>query len=232
MRCAMMMLVVVGSMGAVGARALAADGSLIDASPSLMLAQNSEAGSGAPAGAPEGAPAADSQPSRGKAFGEAGSWYWGVGGGVAFTDEATEYNGNLTFGTFLTEGFEFNFGVGGWHHDQDDEDGNEADDAQSINPVIGFRYHFMAKEPIDFYIEAGIGLLFSTDDVPADGTSFNFTPRAGVGALWRLDEASGVRLDTGVRWHHISNATVSGSDDNPSRDSIMVYVGVIFPIGN
>lgn len=224
-------LALIGTVLITSASTLASETPLLGVSPSLMLSP--QAGSATETTEPKASSGDTPAPlSASKPFGTAGSWYWGIGGGVAFCDEATEYNGNLTFGAFLAEGFEFNFGVGGWHHDQDDEDGDNADDAQSINPTIGFRYHFMPTDPIDIYIEAGIGLLFSTDDVPADGTSFNFTPRAGVGALWRLDEASGVRLDTGVRWHHISNATTSGSDDNPSRDSIMVYIGVIFPIGD
>lgn len=213
----------VAFMLALPAAAFGSDNAPLLASSASLILQQEQPGT-TPGAAPIATAASD-------AFGETGFWYWGLSTGVAFTDEATEYNGHLTFGTFLTEGFEFNFGVGGWHHDQDDEDGGDADDAQSINPTIGFRYHFMPRDPINVYIEAGIGLLFSSDDVPADGTSFNFTPRAGVGALWRLDPETGLRLDTGVRWHHISNATTSGSDDNPARDSIKVYVGLIFPIG-
>ena len=198
--------------------ALASEPTFPAGASSLML-QDAAAGAGeqaTPSADPEEAPSA-------RPFGEGGSWYWGLQGGVAFTSDNTEYNGQVLFGTFLTDGFEFNFSLGGWHHDQ------EEDDAQSINPAFGFRYHFMPKDPFNVYIEAGIGLLFSNDDVPADGTSTNFTPRAGVGTLIRLDESSGLRLDLGVRWHHISNATTSGSDDNPSRDSIMVYTGIIFP---
>jgi len=39
----------------------------------------------------------------------------------------------------------------------------------------------------------------------------------------------GVRLQAGVRWAHISNARIKGDDDNPSRDSAMLYVALVFP---
>jgi hypothetical protein len=68
----------------------------------------------------------------------------------------------------------------------------------------------------------------STDDVPNDGTSFNFTPRLGVGFTRQLTD-SGIRLEGGLRWAHISNARITGDADNPARDSAMLYVGLIFP---
>ena len=70
--------------------------------------------------------------------------------------------------------------------------------------------------------------LFTGDDVPPDGTSINFTPRAGMGVTRALDD-SGTRLMVGVRWAHISNARIEGDGENPSRDSVMGYVGVIWP---
>lgn len=203
-----------------GALALAADPALAGESfpalgPASLMLQSETTST------PEAAP--DPAPNRALRFGDKGSWYWAIHSGVAFSSEATEPSVQLSLGTFLTDNFEFNFGLAGWHHAQD------GDDAQSINPGFGFRYHFAPSDTINPYVDVGIGLLFSTDDVPDDGTSVNFTPHAGGGVLWRLDPATGLRLDTGLRWHHISNATTSGSDDNPSRDGVFVYVGLVFP---
>jgi hypothetical protein len=155
-------------------------------------------------------------------FGDAGSRYWTILAGVAFNHDSTDANLYGGLGFFLTDNFEFNFGLGGWWFSQ------EGEDTAGANPTLGFRYHFMPKEAFNVYLDAGIGLLFSGDDVPEDGESVNFTPRAGVGTLWMLGD-SGARLDVGIRWHHISTASFSGSDDNPSRDSAMVYAGVVFP---
>lgn len=156
------------------------------------------------------------------AFGERRSWYWTLSGGVALHSDSTDAGAYLGMGTFLADGFEFNFGVSGWHFAQ------EGDDADGVNPSLGFRYHFAPRERVDWYADAGIGLLLTSDDVPGDGESINFTPRAGVGALIRLGE-SGTRLDVGVGWRHISTASTTGSDDNPSRDSVMIYAGLVFP---
>lgn len=155
-------------------------------------------------------------------FGEAGSRYWTILAGVAFVHDSTDANLYTGLGFFLTDRFEFNFGLGGWWFWQ------EGEDTGGVNPAFGFRYHFMPRERFNVYLDAGIGLLFSGDDVPEDGESINFTPRAGVGTLWMLGD-TGARLDVGVRWHHISTASTSGSDDNPARDSAMVYAGIVVP---
>lgn len=155
-------------------------------------------------------------------FGTPGSWYWSLGAGVGVIPQSTDVSGNITFGTFLAERFEFNCGLTGWGFLQ------EGEDALGVNPAFAFRYHMILRERWSLYAEAGIGLLLATDDVPSNGTSFDFTPRAGVGATIALG-GSAARLDVGVRWQHVSNARITGSDDNPSRDSPMVYAGVIFP---
>lgn len=161
-------------------------------------------------------------------FGDKGWWGWSVGGGVAFSSDSTDYNAAVTFHHFLADTFEINFGVGGWFYDQD-----EGDQAVGVNPAFGFRWHFwMPKEKADHswsvYADVGIGMVFTDERVPPEGTRYNFTPRAGVGATIALGD-SGTRLDVGVRWAHVSNASTSGTDDNPSRDSPMVYAGVMFP---
>jgi hypothetical protein len=75
---------------------------------------------------------------------------------------------------------------------------------------------------------AGIGVMGATGDVPDGGTPFDLMPRAGIGVTKQLTD-DGLRLDVGVRWHHISNARINGDDENPSRDGAMLYAGLIFP---
>jgi len=168
-------------------------------------------------------------------FLDKGWWGWSVGGGVAFNSASTDTNLVLTFHTFIAKDFEFNFGLGGWYYaqDEDGDDNEKAEDALGINPAFGVRWHFWTpKAPEDrswsVYADAGIGMVFTDEDVPPGGTKYNFTPRAGLGATFQLND-TGARFDVGVRWAHISNASTSGTDDNPSRDSVMVYVGVMFP---
>jgi hypothetical protein len=156
-------------------------------------------------------------------FGEAGSWYWSIGGGAGLSDDSTDLMGQLTFGTFLTDDFEINFGARGWFFDQDD-----GDDAWGGSFALGFRWHFVQEERYSIYAHAGVGILEASEDVPPSGTQFNFTPTAGFGTTFELGE-SDTRLDLGLRWHHISNATTSGSDDNPARDGVMIYAALVFP---
>lgn len=192
--------------------------------PTALRAESSLGSAGLMLNAHAALLAGDEEAASHARFGEAGSWYWTLVGGVAFQHDSTDGNLYAGLGVFLTDRFEFNFGVGGWYFWQ------EGENTAGGNPAFGFRYHFAPREPVDFYIDTGIGLLFSGDDVPEDGESVNFTPRAGVGALFRLgDEPDAPRLDLGIRWHHISTASTTGSDDNPSRDSAMVYLGVVFP---
>jgi len=158
-----------------------------------------------------------------KPFGADGTSWWSLGAGAAFNGEATDVNAYAMTHFFIAEDFEFNLTFGGFYHDQDGED------AASGNFAIGFRWHFKSDPKQSCYFDFGIGLLGASGEVPDKGTEFNFTPRAGVGTTIKLSDESQARLDLGVRWHHISNANTSGGDDNPSRDSIMVYAGVSWP---
>lgn len=160
------------------------------------------------------------------AFGKPGHWWWLVGGGYAWETNgdppANDFNVVFTLSTFLFENFEFMMEFGGWYFDQ------PLDNAFGFNWSLIARWHIINEQSWTFFIEGGAGLLVSTDTVPDEGTGFNFTPRYGLGFTWRLGEGPG-RLVTGVRWHHISNARIEGSDRNPSRDAIMGFFAFQFP---
>lgn len=100
------------------------------------------------------------------------------------------------------------------------------DDAGAGDVSLLFRWHFLVRERWTLYVEGGAGLLWASQDVPPDGTSFNFTPQVGLGATYDL--GNDVRLMVGARWFHISNARLS--DNNPGLDSVMAYVGVSLPL--
>jgi hypothetical protein len=156
-------------------------------------------------------------------YGAQGSKWWSIGGGVASDfDNATDGNIFISYSYFLDDDVEFNLELGGWYSAQD------GDDAAAINPNIVFRWHFINTGDWTVYADAGIGLLFASDNIPADGTSFDFTPRAGLGFTRKITD-EGVRFQMGIRWAHVSNARIEGEDRNPGRDSAMIYAGVIFP---
>ncbi|MEM9083364.1 MAG: acyloxyacyl hydrolase, partial [Planctomycetota bacterium] len=159
-------------------------------------------------------------------LGAEGSWWATIGGLYAddFGDN-TDINIHGAISHFVVEDVEVAFELGLWGHLQ------EEDDAFSVNPNIVFRWHFAHDEEKDWtiYADTGIGVMFASDDVPDEGTSFNFMPRAGMGFTVRLGD-SNARWIGGVRWHHISNASQFGTDENPARDSFMVYAGIMFPL--
>jgi lipid A 3-O-deacylase len=175
----------------------------------------------------------DDSPSTLPAFGAEGSWWWSVGGGVAH-DFGESYDINLhgAVATFIVQDVEFRMELGLWSFHQ------EGDDAIGLNPNMVFRWHIVNRQTWTFYVDAGIGVLVASDDVPAErvvdgdsetGTPFAFMPRAGAGFTIRLDEQNASRLEMGLRWAHISNARIFGDDDNPARDGVMVYVGLTYP---
>lgn len=159
-------------------------------------------------------------------FGAAGSRHLGVVGSVGFAleddDDSTDFNLAFAYHHFIIEDVEIIGEIGGWYFDQDD-----GDDAVGINPAFTIRWHFLNRDAWTLYADAGIGLLFATDDVPPGGTEFNFMPRAGGGATFRLDDR-GTRLLVGARWHHVSNARIRGEGRNPDRDGVAVYAGVMW----
>ncbi len=178
---------------------------------------------------PEGEPPAEQPPPEIPAvaapppFGSQGSHWVSFGGGLAsdFTDN-TDANLYAAYSYFLVDWFEVTGELGAWYHFQEHED------ALGLNPVLVFRWHLLRGEDWTVYLDAGAGILFTTDSVPEGGTHVNFTPRIGVGFTHAIGE-SGARLQAGFRWHHISNARIAGDRNNPATDAPMLYVGVIIP---
>lgn len=159
-----------------------------------------------------------------EAYGDAGTDWLILGGAIGSNfDDATDLNLHIGYSYFLARNIEVVGELGLWYFD------HEEGDAVGLNPNIVFRWHIINEGNWSFFADAGIGLLFSTDDVPADGTSFNFTPRAGIGFTRRITEGGG-RLEAGLRWHHVSNARITGETDNPGHDTPLLYAAVLFPL--
>ncbi|MFG0274015.1 MAG: acyloxyacyl hydrolase [Phycisphaerales bacterium] len=162
-------------------------------------------------------------------FGDASNEWWataGVAGGFVVGREDTFGQGFLSLTTFIADRFEVGAEFGGWGIDQDG-----AEDTPGASAGVLFRWHFlMDEEDRDWsvFASAGVGMLFTDEDVPFDGTKYNFTPTAGVGFTHRLGDGDN-RLIGGLRWQHISNARTAGGDENGGRDFATFYVGVMFP---
>jgi hypothetical protein len=159
-------------------------------------------------------------------FGEAGSTWLTFGGLFAYDfGEEKDYNLHAAYSHFLADRLEFSVEMGGWYFAQD------GDDTGGISGQMIFRYHFWNTPDWEWsvFTDIGIGLLAAFDEVPDGGQEFNFVPRAGAGFTKRISDETDARLQVGVGWHHISNGRYTGDLNNPSRDSVMIYAGVMIP---
>ena len=105
-------------------------------------------------------------------------------------------------------------------------------DAFAVNLNLHTRWHVVSEDTWSLYLEAGIGILMATEDVPGPtdthplgGSNFNFTPQGGGGVSFEV--APDIRMLVGVRIHHISNARTN--ETNPGRDSFLIYAGLSMP---
>lgn len=206
----------------------------LDVSASLLAAvQQPEA---QPAAEP---PAASHRASFGEfTKGQETTWFLTVGAGVAGdSDPGTHYDAFVSWSTFIGKQLEVQLEASGWYFDQD------PGSTGGVGFAVNLRWHLLhgayggqsgwgsadVGNDWTFYIDAGIGVIVSGDDVPPGGTSVNLAPQAGAGFTARLGETS-TRLVGGVRWHHMSNARFNGDSNNPDFNAPMVYIGLEWPL--
>lgn len=152
-------------------------------------------------------------------FGDAGMVTFNVFGDFA-TDFDDAYLGGVQLGIswFFIDGLSLDVQLEQYGISQD------GPNAYAIGPALLFRWHFLSYETWSLYADAGCGFIYATENVPSNGSRFNFTPRIGVGASIGLTDSA--RILTGVRWLHISNANTS--TPNPGFDSVEIYAGLSF----
>ena len=155
-------------------------------------------------------------------WGNKDSWRWNIQGGYGKDVKESDNNVKtigVEFEYFIEDALSLDLGFFGMGVNQ------EGQDANGLNFTLQLRWHFIDKESWSMFMEGGAGLLRTTNHVPADGSSFNFTPQAGLGMSFDIGNHN--RWLIGVKWHHISNANTYNT--NPGRDSIMVWTGISFP---
>ncbi len=156
------------------------------------------------------------------AFGAEGSTRWSITGnwGIDVLDTSNnEFGLGLGMQWFLVDDFAFAPEIHLWGFSQ------ETENAFGASLDLLFQWHLFKGDGWSFYGDFGCGMLGTTNNVPADGSQFNFTPQAGFGITF--DVGQDRRWIVGVRWHHISNASLY--QHNPGRDSVLVYTGLSLP---
>jgi len=154
-------------------------------------------------------------------FGQAGKQRWYVQGAVA-SDLDDDLFGLVGAGVthFFYDYHSLSLELNGLAFSQ------PGPDAAGLNLGLILRSHWIRGDKWTLYVDGGAGIIVTTDEVPAVGSSFNFTPQIGGGATF--DIGNNNRIMTGLRWHHISNANLYES--NPGLDAWFGYVGVNFPL--
>ena len=176
-------------------------------------------------------PAAEGDKNDKPPFGAANSWRWYLQFGWAVDIQSSQDQFIMTGGGidyFMTDNISLSLELNAMYFSQEPP----AEDAFGVNFTLLFRWHFLVYEEWTMYVDGGAGILGTTEDVPGPtasdprgGTSLNFTPQFGFGFTYALEDD--VRLFGGVRWYHISNANMQ--ENNPGRDSFMIYGGLSFP---
>jgi hypothetical protein len=153
-------------------------------------------------------------------FGTKGQGRWYIHGAAAanIDDRKASCFGLLGVGIsqFFANGHSISAELNNLFFSQNEED------ALGLNLAILLRWHFYRQHNFSIFFDGGAGILGTTNNVPIDGASFNFTPQVGGGASIKLKDEK--RLLIGLRWHHISHANLF--DNNPGRDSLMGYIGI------
>jgi outer membrane protein W len=160
-----------------------------------------------------------------------GNWVWTFYAGGAFGDEAGEvYLAHIGAGYHFVDNLSIN--IEGLVAFADADESFMSMGATTENSGGGgfnllFRWHFWNESNFSMYLDGGCGMIVFSDEFPAHGTNHNFTPQAGVGFTFDLNDDA--MLMAGARWYHISNARHSGKDNNPGFDAALIYAGVMWP---
>lgn len=149
----------------------------------------------------------------------AGSWEVPVYGSVTFGYGPGElYLTHVGVSYYLKDDFAASFeGVSGF------ADGDDSGTAFGFDLL--FRWHLLRQDRWSLYVDGGAGILYTAKSFKTDSTHFNFTPQAGIGTTWHLNEKT--HFMVGTRWHHVSNADIKGPEHNLNHDAPMVYGGVM-----
>ncbi len=154
-----------------------------------------------------------------------GSSFWSVNFGASRDSSRGElYPTQIQFNHYVQDEFAVLFGISlGYAKAQ------RTDNALYIGPDLGLRWHFIASEPWSLYVDGNAGVIFHRDPIfSPDSLNFNFNLQSGFGMTYRLNER--LVLNSGLRFQHLSNGRIEGKQRNISYNTLLGYVGFMFPL--
>lgn len=156
-------------------------------------------------------------------FAKEDTWRWTVQFGFGFEIDDFDNHfglGGVGFSYFPIDDLSINVEFNGMYFVQD-----KAEEAAGFNFNLLLRWHYLTEEKWTAFAEMSGGIVVNDNPVPANGAGFNFIAQVGAGIS--VDLGDDVRLLTGIRWHHLSNARTF--DRNPGMDSAFGFVGLSMP---
>jgi len=94
--------------------------------------------------------------------------------------------------------------------------------ALGLTPM--FEYALDAFSWPNWFLEGGVGVFYTDVKVPGFGSHWVFSPQAGVGRIFKVDQKRSVTVR--IRYHHLSNGYLA--TENTSIDSLMIMIGMDF----
>jgi len=149
-----------------------------------------------------------------------GTWTGGLVGGYlheSFGGDGEDlYYGGVEVEYFWLDDLAIVGELLGYHVDQ-------SEDTTAFGLNLLLRWHFWKPcKNVALYLEGGAGIIQGLDNIPSpEGTYFNFTQHVGLGGKIILKDNMSLLL--GGRYFHLSNASIKGSDRNPSIDAFGGY---------
>ena len=101
----------------------------------------------------------------------------------------------------------------------------DGEDAQSVEfEAVGrLIVHRADNDAYAWFFEAAAGYQYATDPVPEGGTVWNWTFSFGPGLL--VPGSPNLDFQSGLTYHHVSNALGRENDRNPSQNEAQLWVG-------
>lgn len=124
---------------------------------------------------------------------------------------------------YIDDGLAFYYGANiGYGESKKTTDGFQG------GPEVGLRWHFWEKGRWTTYLNGSVGALFHQHALTEDSLRFNFDLQGGLGTTCRISEK--LLLQSGIGWHHLSNARIRGKEHNLGYDGPLIYLGVMRPL--
>lgn len=92
-------------------------------------------------------------------------------------------------------------------------------------PEVGSRWIFANPSIASLYLDGSVATIFHERPLTPGSLHFNFELQISTGAIRQI--APGTFLNTGIGWHHYSNARVRGKGRNVGYDAVMFSVGIL-----